>query len=101
MLKLFNYLKKICLEIVIILFNHFNLVFYFKSLSFFNASASEPMTVSEEVAHLRQQMGRVTRRVIELEHAVSLPFYVREKKLIVSLICGYLVLKFSSWLTRR
>lgn len=59
------------------------------------------MTVSEEVAHLRQQMGRVTRRVIELEHAVSLPFYVREKKLIMSLLCGYLILKFSSWLTRR
>lgn len=79
----------------------FDIYFIFLSMSFFNASVSEPMTVSEEVAHLRQQMGRVTRRVIELEHAVSLPFYVREKKLIVTLICGYLALKFSSWLTRR
>lgn len=70
-------------------------------MSFFNASVSEPMTVSEEVAHLRQQMGRVTRRVIELEHTVSLPFYIRERKLIVTLICGYLALKFSSWLARH
>lgn len=75
--------------------------FLFSSMSFFNASVSEPMTISEEVAHLRQQMGRVSRRVIELEHTVSLPFYVREKKLIVTLVCGYLILKFTSWLTRR
>lgn len=59
------------------------------------------MTISEEVAHLRQQMGRVSRRVIELEHSVSLPFYIREKKLITVLVCSYLVLKFTSWLTRR
>jgi len=59
------------------------------------------MTVSEEVAHLRQQMGRVTRRLIELEHNVSLPFYVREKKFIVTLAFGYMILKFTSWLTRR
>jgi len=71
------------------------------NMSFFNASVSEPMTVSEEVAHLRQQMGRVSRRVIELEHTVSLPFYVREKKLIVTVVCGYLILKLTSWLTRR
>lgn len=70
-------------------------------MSFFNASVSEPMTISEEIVHLRQQMGRVTRRVIELEHRVSLPFYVREKKLIVTLVCGYLIMKFTSWLTRR
>lgn len=70
-------------------------------MSFFNTSVSEPMTLSEEVAHLRQQMGRVSRRVIELEHNVSLPFYVREKKLITILVCSYLFLKFTSWLARR
>ncbi|NP_001155953.1 transport and golgi organization [Acyrthosiphon pisum] len=71
------------------------------NMSFFNASISEPMTISEELAHLRQQMGRVSRRVIELEHTASLPFYVREKKLIVTLVCSYVVFKFASWLTRR
>lgn len=70
-------------------------------MSFFNTSISEPMTISEELAHLRQQMGRVSRRVIELEHVASLPFYVRERKLIVTLVCGYVVFKFASWLTRR
>jgi len=79
----------------------FNYLIFFSSISFFNNSISEPMTVSEEVAHLRQQMGRVTRRLIELEHNVSLPFYVREKKFIVTLAFGYMILKFTSWLTRR
>ncbi|XP_050538448.1 transport and Golgi organization protein 11 [Daktulosphaira vitifoliae] len=69
--------------------------------SFFNTSISEPMTLSEEVAHLRQQMSRVSRRVIELEHLVSQPFYIKERKLILTLACGYLVLKITSWLTRR
>lgn len=76
-------------------------ILFFSSMSFFNASVSEPMTISEELAHLRQQMGRVSRRVIELEHTASLPFYVREKKLIVTLICSYMVFKFASWITRR
>ncbi|KAE9532369.1 hypothetical protein AGLY_009992 [Aphis glycines] len=71
------------------------------NMSFFNTSMSEPMTISEELAHLRQQMGRVSRRVIELEHVASLPFYVRERKLIVTLVCSYVVFKFASWLTRR
>lgn len=85
----------------VIVFNIEFCYFIFSSMSSFNASIIEPMTISEEVAHLRQQMGRVSRRVIELEHTVSLPFYVREKKLIVTLVCGYLILKLSSWLTRR
>ncbi|VVC25606.1 Hypothetical protein CINCED_3A005753 [Cinara cedri] len=72
-----------------------------QNVSFFNTSVSEPMTLSDEVAHLRQQMGRVSRRVIELEHTVSLPFYVREKKLIITIFCGYLILKLTSWLTRH
>ncbi|XP_050432672.1 transport and Golgi organization protein 11 [Adelges cooleyi] len=69
--------------------------------TFFNASLSEPMTLAEEVAHLRQQMSRASRRIIELEHRMSQPFYVREKKLVITIVGSYLLLKMASWLTKH
>lgn len=65
-----------------------------------NMSSSHVQS-QEEVARLRRQMSHLWRRVFELEHTISQPFYARERKLIVTLVCGFTVWKFTSWLASR